>query len=134
MKKYQLNENVPVLCQEVDSFPNGITEAFNALAKKFPPENGRSYYGISYMDESGKIVYKVAAQKIDKDNSGGFESFVIPKGEYLSEKITDWREHLQDIAPTFDKLMKDPHMDKNIPCIEWYKTNEEMLCMVKAKE
>lgn len=134
MKKYQLDENVPVLCQAVESFPNGITEAFNELAKKLPLANGRSYYGISYMDKAGKIIYKVAAQKTDKDNSSGFESFVIPKGEYLSEKITHWREHLQDIGPTFDKLMKDPHMDQNVPCIEWYKTNEEMLCLVKTKE
>lgn len=134
MKKYQLDENVQVLCQKVDSFPNGITEAFDALAKKFPPAKGRNYYGISYMDKSGKIIYKVATEKTNNDNGAGYESFVIPKGEYLSEKITDWRAHLQDIAPTFDKLMKDPHMDQNVPCIEWYKTNEEMLCMVKAKE
>jgi len=134
MKKYQLNENVPVLCQEVASFPNGISEAFDELAKKFPPVGGRNYYGISFMDKAGKIVYKVAAQKIKEDNSAGFESFVIPKGEYLSESITSWREHLDDIGPTFDKLLKSPQMDHHVPCIEWYKTNEEMLCMVKALE
>jgi len=136
MKKIEVKENVDLLCSPVPTFPNGINEAFDALAEKFPPENGRSFFGISYMNDSGKIIYKVAAQKINKDEgkSDGYEKFTLPKGEYLSEKIEDWKHHLDEIASTFQHLMKESAMDMQFPCIEWYKTREEMLCMVKAKE
>ena len=30
-------------------------------------------------------------------------------------------------------MMHDEHVDKTKPALEWYKSDEEMLCMVKAK-
>jgi len=29
--------------------------------------------------------------------------------------------------------MNDERSDKNKPCVEWYKTEEEMLCMMQIK-
>ncbi len=61
MEIYNLSEDVKVFGFTVKSFPAGIGEAFESLIKTIPGGFDRPYYGISYMDENGQMVYKATA-------------------------------------------------------------------------
>jgi predicted transcriptional regulator YdeE len=134
MQPYTLNEDVKVICQTVDSFPFGIKEAFDALIASFGMA-GREFYGISYMDEECQIIYKVAVSAFNDDEElkPGYEPFTIRKGNYLSETLKNWMAKTDKIKDIFGVLMEDPSYDNSSPCVEWYRNDGEMLCMVKSK-
>jgi predicted transcriptional regulator YdeE len=133
MKTYHLDQNVNVLCVKAKSFPEGIKEAFDTLQKLLPDSEGRVFYGISHGAPNGGIVYKAAVKESFEGEAEkyGCEALVIPQGDYLVETIMDWHQHIPSIGQTFSRLLADPRMDQNFPCVEWYKSNQELLCMVK---
>jgi hypothetical protein len=57
---------------------------------------------------------------------------MIEKGEYLAVTLRDWRKKTDSIKSIFQKMIEDNRVDKRKPCIEWYKNDDEMICMVKA--
>ena len=61
-----------------------------------------------------------------------YEKLLISKGEYHTETIYNWLSKVDSIKDIFNRLMPDNRPDKNHPCIEWYKSDDEMLCMVKV--
>ncbi len=134
MDKYDLKEDVKVYCTAAKSFPEGIQEAFITLEKMLSKE-GRTFYGISYKSTDGIIIYKAAVSESFEGEARkyGFERFIISKGEYLTETIIDWRKKIETIEITFKTLLADPRLDRTSPCVEWYKSDREVLCMVKLK-
>ncbi len=133
MEKYNLNEDVKVYCTTAKSFPAGIQEAFITLEKMLSKE-GRTFYGISHGSKDGGIIYKAAVSENFEGEAEkyGFETFIIKKGEYINETIIDWREKIDTIGPTFQRLLAHPLFDRISPCIEWYKSDKELVCMVKT--
>ena len=134
MQQYTLNEDINVICQTVGSFPSGIKEAFEALIANFGMA-GREFYGISYLDEECGIIYKVAVSAFvdNEELKPGYEEFTIKKGNYLTETLKNWMAKTDKIKDIFGLLMEDPRYDNSSPCVEWYKNDGEMLCMVKSK-
>ena len=134
MEIYNLKEDIKVFCTTATSFPDGIQEAFIKLEKMLSKE-GRTFYGISYKNEDGIIVYKAAVSESfsGEAENYGFETFIIRKGTYLAEKIIDWRKKMEIFGTTFQKLLADPRLDKSFPCVEWYKSDHEVMCMIKIK-
>jgi len=134
MEKYILTDDLRVFGVQVESFPNGIGEAFDSLIKMLPGRFNRSFYGISYMKD-GAMVYIAAAEEKDKGEAQKYhcERYIVEKGEYLTETIRDWRKKTDHIGEVFHEMMRDPHVDKTKPCIEWYKNDDEMFCMVRSK-
>ncbi len=135
MEIYNLKENIKVYCTTAKSFPNGVQEAFITLEKMLSKE-GRTFYGISHGSKDGGIIYKAAvSENFDGEaEKYGFETFTIKKGEYITETIIDWRKKMETFGPTFQKLLAHPQFDKITPCIEWYKSDKEVVCMVKADQ
>ena len=134
MEQYTLATDTKVFCTIAKSFPEGIQEAFLTLEKMLSKE-GRTFYGISYKNDSGVIVYKAAVSEIfsGEAETHGFENFVIKQGEYLTETIRDWMKHSEKIGETFAALLKTPDYDDTYPCVEWYKSDKEVMCMVRIK-
>jgi hypothetical protein len=132
MEKYKLEKEVRIICVKAKSFPDCIKEAFETLEKTLPEASSRTYYGISQMEQGCGIVYKAGATENFEGEAGryGFESFLLPKAEYLAITINNWRRKEQLIGETFGKLLADPRMDTNFPCVEWYK-DDDVTCMVK---
>jgi hypothetical protein len=139
MELYKQTEDIDVIGIHVTTFPNGIKEAFGSLMKTLG--NDRAYYGISWMDENKNVQYYAMAEAISKDEGKqyNYELLTIEKGEYQAETIHNWMSKTDRIKDVFHDLMvnnktdkNDPCPDKNRPCIEWYKSDEEMLCMVKT--
>ena len=118
---------------QVTSFPQGIGEAFDSLIDRVPDGLERPYYGISYV-ENNHIVYLAAAlEKFPGEaEKYGFRRYVINEGEYNAITVKDWRTKTDTIKDVFMELMKDDCPTENNPCVEWYKNDDEMVCMVKT--
>lgn len=132
MEHYKLKQDVPVFCVKAQSFPDGVQEAFNTLEQLLPTMNSRVFYGISYMNENNEIVYKAAVSESFTGEAAqyGCEPFLIKQGDYLTETVMNWCDDTTTIGTTFKKLLADPRMDTSFPCVEWYKSDKEMMCMV----
>ena len=132
MEIYHQQEDITVFGVHVKTFPNGIKEAFDQLVKEFGKD--RSYYGISWMEESNQIKYYAMVPEVYKGeaNKYHYEKLIVSKGEYRTETIYNWLNKVDSIKDVFNRLMPDRSPDKDRPCVEWYKSDDEMLCMVKA--
>jgi hypothetical protein len=135
MEKLIFENDVKVFGIEVKTFPLGISEAFDELIKKTGDCAGeRNYFGVSYMN-NGKMIYKaVAEEKFNGEaKQFNYEESMIEKGEYAFEVLKNWQSKTNCIKDVFESMMNDERIDKTKPAVEWYKNNDEMLCMVKAK-
>jgi len=64
MGKLIFENDVKVFGIEVKTFPAGIGEAFDELIKRTGDCAGeRNYYGISSMNNDGKMIYKLLQKK-----------------------------------------------------------------------
>ena len=133
MEKYRLSTDMKLFCVTAKSFPDCVKEAFDTLEDKLATLEGRVLYGLSYATVQGDIVYKAAIMEVFEGEGEryGFETFVLKKGEYLTITIMDWSEKAQSIPRAFNILLRDPRLDPSYPCVEWYKSEEELMCMVK---
>lgn len=134
MDTYQINNNIRVFGRRVETFPNGIGEAFDELLKKIPGGFNRSYYGIAYMENNNPFYFATAIEMDDGEaEKYGYQKFSIQKGKYITVTVTGWQEKTNTIKDVFAEMMKDGRYDSSTPCIEWYKNGNEMLCMLKTK-
>ena len=136
METIKISENIPLRCFTVDTFPNGISQAFDRLMNDFPMDKDRRYYGISWMDENHKVIYKVASNVLNEKDSAkeGYDSHVLLSGNYIAETLLKWMEQLPKIGETFGRMMEVPGFDKTSPCVEWYIDDEKMICLARLKE
>ena len=136
MEKLTLEKDLNVFGMEVTAFPGGIGEAFDELIKQTGDCAGkRNYYGVSNMDQDGNMNYKAVAEEKYEGEAEKFnyEKSIIEKGEYLYKTLYHWQNKTNLIKDIFTEMMHNEQVDTMKPCVEWYKNDDEMLCMVKAK-
>ncbi|HEX7902979.1 MAG TPA: hypothetical protein VF487_03790 [Chitinophagaceae bacterium] len=133
MEIFQLKDDIRVFCITATSFPQGIMEAFEKLEKLLPTREGRTFFGLSQPGGRGTIIYKAAVQEKynGEGEQYGCETITIQKGTYLTELITGWQKRIPAIGEIFQQLLADPRLDMNSFCVEWYKNETDVLCMVK---
>lgn len=131
METYQLQHDVKVICVEATSFPGGIKDAFSRLYNQVPETAARNIFGIS-KPQNGLIIYKAAtAENFDGEGDRlGLRTFVIGKGYYLGETLMDWQKNEMMIGSIFERLVADKRLDGSAHCIEWYKSENELMCLV----
>jgi predicted transcriptional regulator YdeE len=136
METFHLKNDIAAIGFQVKTFPQGIGEAFDSLYKTLPEGPERTYYGISWMTPDRAIVYNVAAtEKSDSEAvKYNYERFIIEKGQYLTITVKGWMTKTDSIKDVFGELMRDKRMDETKPCVEWYKSDDEMMCMIKMKD
>ena len=136
MEQVNLSEDIRVFYVQASSFPAGIEKAYQDLHAKLPIVKDRTFYGISYPDETGNIQYKAAVKELrpGEGKEYGLDNFLIPKGKYLSETIDDWRNDIAAIGRTFQQMLKDPKIDKNGFCLEIYEGEKAVRCLVRLGE
>ena len=136
MEKFNLPRHLKVFGVQVRTFPAGVGDAFKSLMGMFPKGDSRSYYGISEFAKDGSIVYYATAEETYEGEAEKYNCnvYVVKKGEYLSVTVSDWMVKTDSIKDVFENLMKDVRVDKTNPCMEWYKTENEMLCMMRMDE
>ncbi len=133
MEKYILEKDIKVFCVTAKSFPEGVMEAHQTLHSKLPANGNRKFFGISSPIETGTIIYKAAAEELpgDEFHKFDFETFIIRRGEYISEYIPNFMDDVQIIAKTFKELIAYPHIDPKGYCLEMYLNDKDLRCMVR---
>lgn len=136
MKEYTFENDVNVFGVNVTTFPSGISDAFNELIKETGDCAGaRDYYGISEFKDGRMVYYAVAAEKFKGESEKyNYEKLSIEKGKYASVTVFDWRKKTDCIKDVFGEILQHPQVDKTKPAIEWYRNDNEMICLVKMKE
>lgn len=134
MEKYNLTNDIKVFGLPVKTFPSGVAEMFHELIKKTGDES-RAYYGISEF-KNDKMVYYAAAEERFEGEAEKYncEKLKIEKGNYLTDKLLDWRNKTDCIKDVFAEIIQDPRVNKTKPAIEWYKDDIEMMCMVEMND
>lgn len=136
MKIHTIEKDIKVVCVPAKTFPNGILAAHEKLHGILPYANGRKYYGISWGDGKGGIIYKAASSILDDSEMehDGLEIFTIKKGQYVYEILKDYRNNIPGIKSTFAKLLTDPRIAEDGFCLEANMIEKDLWCMVKLKE
>lgn len=136
MEIHTIKKDVKVVCIPAKTFPDGILAAHQKLHSIIPYTDDRSYYGVSWGDGNGGIIYKAASTILDDSEMehDDLESFTIKKGQYLYEILKDYRNNIPGIKTTFAKLLTDPRIAEDGFCLEAYMTEKDLWCMVKLKE
>lgn len=127
-----MEEDVSLIGFRVETFPDQIGDAFDSLMQKFPDGMERSYYGISYC-KGDTIVYWAMAEEKQKDEAEKYNlsPLALKKGDYHSVAIHGWRSKTDSIKDVFHNMMTELQTPEGAHCIEWYKTDEEMFCMIR---
>jgi len=133
MNKYIIKENISVLGKVVDTFPKGISEAFDQLAAIIG--DNCTFYGIC-KSEKGNPIYIAAAEKKMEEEAikHGYSHYSIECGSYLSTSINGWNTSLPSIKKAFEELLQNELADHTKPLIEIYLDQHEMLCLVRTDE
>jgi hypothetical protein len=135
MDKFTLKEDIKVFCVTASSFPEGISAAHEKLHALLPSDAARRFYGISFPQSLGKIIYKAAVEQEYEGEAEklGCEKFIIKKGEYISSIIKDYSNNIPSIGETFRRMLSDPRIDPEGCCVEVYLNDRDMQCMVRLK-
>lgn len=133
MEKYSFDRDIRVICVTARSFPDGIKEAHQRLHAMLPATKGRNFFGISYPESPGVIIYRAAVEESypGEGQKMGAEIFTIKKGDYVSKTLKDWHKNEAIVSQTFRELLSDPRIDENGYCLEVYPNDDDMICMVK---
>ena len=131
MDTYVIKEDIPVIGLHVTGFPAGIKEAFDTLADRFGTE--RDYFGLSWMNKAEGVEYYAMTRKDPTETiSGDLAQLNIPQGRYRSEELRDWMSKTGQVREVFERLLAglgSPAPGR--PCVEWYLSDDQMLCLVK---
>ena len=133
MENYNLDQDLKLFGVEVKTFPIGIKEAFDELIRKLSPTDDRTYYGVSECTKDGIIYIAAAAETHEGEGEKyGYDNYLVEKGEYLAVTVLDWMKKTGSIKNVFEEMFTDVRADRTKPCVEIYKNDNEMVCMVKA--
>jgi predicted transcriptional regulator YdeE len=132
MNNYIIDKDITLMYVKASSFPDGVMAAHQQLHASIPLNTERKYYGISYPDQSGDIIYKAAAEEMHAGEAAqkGLETFIVKKGAYASIIVPDYMNENSAIGEAFQKLLKHPQLDPQGFCLEWYLSKTDVQCMV----
>jgi hypothetical protein len=135
MENYHIEHDLKLFGLHVKTFPLGIGETFDELINNLPEGPVRSYYGISYI-KGEKIVYlAMTAERFEgESNQYTYERFVVSRGNYKSIVVKDWSKKTDKMKDLFHEILKDECPVETRPCVEWYKDDVEMMCMVRTED
>jgi len=136
METFELKEDIKIICNQAKTFPEGIKEAFDTLQQSLPDCEKRTWYGLSSPNEKGVVIYKAAVTELTDEEAEkfGFKPFTITKGIYISKTISDWMKNPQVIGDTFMELLEHPDIAPDGYCLEWYKNDTDVQCMVRLNQ
>lgn len=127
--KHSFEEDIPTVCVQASSFPDGIRPAFDELCSGIKMQ-GRTLYGVTER-VNGKWVYRACAS--DKGDTPQMQHYNIPAGRYLAYVLKDWEEHMAMIGQYFEWLLDHKDAKKDTIALEYYRTMDEVWLMVQHK-
>jgi predicted transcriptional regulator YdeE len=137
METIKFDNDIKVFYVTAKTFPEGIPDATNKLHTLFPFSKERKIFGLSRPENNDKIVYRAAAEELEPGEAEKFncETLIIKKGKYVSLTVNDFRKDVMSIDRAFKQLLKEPNLDPQGYCVEWYATDKEAVkCMIRLNE
>jgi hypothetical protein len=136
MKTTSLENDIKVFYVTAESYPEGILAAHQKLHAKVPFSYDRKYFGLSRPENNKGIIYKAATEETFDGEAEQYnlESLIIPKGNYYSLIISNYRNDIPSIGKTFQKLLSQENIDQNGYCIEWYINENDVNCLVRKAD
>lgn len=136
MKEINFATDIETFGFPVNTFPAGIEDAFKILIQKTGDGAGvRNYYGLSDFKNGKMVYYALAEEKYPGETEKyNYERLIIEKGNYLTITITDWQKKTDCIKDVFAEIIQDRRANKTKPAIEWYKSEDEMMCLVQMND
>jgi hypothetical protein len=133
MNIYKLEKDVHVFCKTASSFPGGVKEAHESLHRLVSFSTERKYFGLSWMNKEGGIVYKAAAEELipGELSKHGLESFAIRKGNYIYIDVKNVMQNIPAIGQAFTQLKSDERIDPQGAAVEWYFNETDVRCMIR---
>ena len=131
METTTFDNDIKVFYVTAKSFPDGIEEAHKKLHELLPSMD-RRYFGVS-RPEDGVIVYRAAAEEKEEGEAEklNLDTLILKKGKYISKTIKDFMQNIPEIGKTFQDLLKNPDIDPEGYCVEWYYNDKDVKCMVR---
>jgi predicted transcriptional regulator YdeE len=136
MEQYFLDHDIKVICIRAITFPDGVLAAHQKLHALLGKQMERKYFGISYPEKPGSIIYKAAAEEKNTDEAAQLhcESFTIKKGMYHSIFITNFMQDIPSIGKAFQQLLMQSDIDPDGYCVEMYEGDNDVRCLVPLKK
>ena len=136
MKTTSLENDIKVFYVTAESYPEGILAAHQKLHAKVPFSYDRKYFGLSRPENNKGIIYKAATEETFDGEAEQYnlESLIIPKGNYYSLIISNYRKDLPSIGIAFQTLLSQENIDQNGYCIEWYINENDVNCLVRKED
>jgi len=136
MDSFIIAEDIKVICVTANHFPEDAERAHIQLHGLLPEKERRRFFGISWPNEQGQIIYKAAADEIEQGEAQkyGLETFTIKKGAYNSFFIKNFMENIDSIKDAFHVLLQQDDVDPKGYCLEWYIGDNDVRCMVPLDE
>lgn len=132
-----IEKDIKVYYVTANSFPEDILTAHKSLHSIITFSKERRYFGLSRPEnENYEIVYKAAAEQIEKDLEKDYQldTFVIEKGTYKCITIFNYKNDPQSITNAFQELTALAKIDPNGYCLEWYHNDDDVRCLVRITD
>jgi len=101
--------------------------AFAELEAKLETLKGRHFYGVIV---EGEYRACVGMRSQDDRQYLPTRTWVIPGGKFARRKLANWERHRDQIGPTMMQLRGRSDFDRSRHCIEYYRSQRELLLMV----
>lgn len=90
MQIIDIPQDINSMYIQAASFPHGVRSAHKQLRAKLPDDAKRRFFAISWSDEKGGIIYRAAAEELQKGEAAslGLATFTIRKEKYISVTLT----------------------------------------------
>jgi hypothetical protein len=134
MEDYIFEGDIILGCKRASSFPEGVMEAYQSLHSVIPGSSDRKFMSFSWMNADKEIVYLAGAEILDGELFPDLEIFILKKGKYRGTIIKDFMNIIDEIGQLFQELLKDPELDPEGYCVEWYFNETDVKCFVKLKD
>jgi hypothetical protein len=134
LETYKLEKDIQLFCKAASSFPDGVKQAHETLHRMISFSPGRKYFGLSWMNSQGQIVYKAAAAELTPGELSRqqLEPFTLVSGDYAFMDIKNFMQNIPAIGQAFDRL-KQENIDPQGAAVEWYLNETDVRCMIRLK-
>lgn len=136
MNQFNIDRPVTTYTVKATSFPAGVMAAHQYLHSLIPFSTKRKYFGISHGSADQEIIYYAAAEELEKGEleQHGLATFILEAGNYLYMDIADYMKNIPAIGQAFAALLREPHIDPQGACVEWYLDQHTCRCMVRVTQ
>lgn len=132
--KYELSSELNLMCLKSVKGPLTAEQTFNMLENKLSTLKKKKFYGLSKL-ENDELTYLACVKIEDGDNTNAprLLEVHVPRGNYIRERIVEWKENLEKIPFLIDKVSADNLVDPDKYIIEFYRSEKELFLLIPIK-